>query len=63
VYVGAKQDTSGGGSQAVVQVDLWRGLKLQTTVGTANSAATATPSTATTESNGSGVGLTWQFDY
>jgi translocation and assembly module TamB len=63
VYVGAKQDTSGAGSQAVVQVDLWRGLKLQTTVGTANSAATATPSTATTESNGNSVGLTWQFDY
>jgi translocation and assembly module TamB len=63
VYLGAKQGTSGTGSQAVVQVDLWRGLKLQATVGTANSAATATPSTATTESNGSSVGLTWQFDY
>ncbi len=34
VFVGAKQGTSGASTQGLVQVDLWRGLKLQGTVGT-----------------------------
>jgi translocation and assembly module TamB len=60
VYLGAKQGTSGAGSQAVVQVDLWRGLKLETTVGTSGSAAS---STGSADSSGTSVGLTWQFEY
>jgi translocation and assembly module TamB len=60
VYVGAKQATSGGGSQAVVQIDLFHGLKLQTTVGTGGGASSATGSA---DSSGTSVGLTYQFEY
>lgn len=59
VYVGAKQAASGGGTQATVQVDLYKGLKLDTTAGTL--ANNATGSTAGTE--GASVGLTYQFQY
>jgi translocation and assembly module TamB len=58
VYLGARQNTSGG-SQAVVQFDLTRRLKLQATAGTGSSSATG----ASGESNGSGVGVTYQFEY
>ncbi len=59
VYVGAKQGTSGG-TQAQVQVDLTRRLKLQTTVGTGG----GTTQGATPENDpGSSVGLTYQFEY
>ena len=34
VFVGAKQGTSGASTQGLVQVDLYKGLKLQGTVGT-----------------------------
>ncbi len=59
VYVGAKQGTSGG-SQATVQIDLTKGLKLETTVGTGGSATGAATSG---QSQGTGVGLTYQFEY
>ncbi|HEX2941424.1 MAG TPA: translocation/assembly module TamB domain-containing protein [Rhodopila sp.] len=59
VYVGAKQGAGGGGTQATVQVDLYKGLKLDTTAGTL--ANNATGSTAGTE--GASVGLTYQFQY
>ncbi len=61
VYVGAKQATSGaGGTQAQVQVDLTRHLKLQTTLGTGGgSAQGATPD----NDPGSSVGLSYQFEY
>ena len=60
VYVGAKQGTSGG-TQAQVQIDLTRRLKLQTTIGTGG----GTPSTGITPDNdpGSSVGLKYQFEY
>ena len=59
VYVGAKQATSGG-SQAVVQIDLFHGLKLQTTLGTGGGAASAT---GAADSSGTSVGLTYQLEY
>ncbi len=60
VYVGAKQGTSGG-TQAQVQVDLTRRLKLQTTIGTGG----GVPATGLTPDNdpGSSVGLKYQFEY
>ncbi len=49
VYVGAKQDTSGAGTQATVQIDIYKGLKVQTDVGTGQA--------------GSNLGLSYQFEY
>jgi len=59
VYVGAKQGSSGG-SQAQVQIDLTKHLKLQTTLGTGG-----TPATGITPENdpGSSIGLTYGFEY
>jgi translocation and assembly module TamB len=59
VYVGARQGTSGG-SQAKVQIDLTKHLKVQTTLGTGG-----TPTTGTTPENdpGSSIGLTYGFEY
>ena len=51
VYVGAKQGTGGAGSGtgATVQIDITKGLKLETDVGTGT--------------GGNQVGLTYQFEY
>ena len=49
VYVGAKQDTSGAGTQATVQIDIYKGLKVQTDVGSGQA--------------GSNLGLSYQFEY
>jgi translocation and assembly module TamB len=49
VYVGAKQGTSGAQTQATVQIDIFRGLKAETDVGTGT--------------GGNSVGLTYQFEY
>jgi translocation and assembly module TamB len=59
VYVGAQQSASGGGSQAVVQIDLAKGLKLQGTAGTSSNVATGAAGT----SDGTSIGLTYQFQY
>jgi translocation and assembly module TamB len=61
VFVGAKQATAGaGGTQAEVQVDLTRHLKVQTTLGTGGgSTQGATPQ----NDPGSSVGLSYQFEY
>ncbi len=60
VYVGAKQATSGGGgTQAQVQIDLTRRLKLDTQFGTGGSTQGATPQ----NDPGSYVGLSYQFEY
>ncbi len=60
IYVGAKQDTSGG-TQAIVQVDLTEHLKLQSTV---TAVASAQPSTGAVKTDqGSSVGLSYQFEY
>ncbi len=61
VYVGAKQGTSGAASQAEVQIDLYKGLKLDTFAGTGGQSATGAGSGTT--SNGTGMGLTYQFEY
>jgi translocation and assembly module TamB len=66
VYVGARQGTSGSGTQAVVQVDLYKGLKLEADAGTSGGAATGAASSTTaagTSPNGTSVGLTYQFQY
>ncbi len=49
VYVGAKQGTSGAQTQAQVQVDLYKGLKAETDVGTG--------------AGGTSLGLSYQFEY
>ncbi len=54
VYVGAQQSTSGQGTQATVQINLYKGLKLNTSTGT---------STSGSGGNASSVGLTYQFNY
>lgn len=60
VYVGTKQGTSGG-TQAQVQVDLTKHLKLESQLGTGG----GVPATGVTPDNdpGSSVGLTWQLEY
>jgi len=60
VYVGAKQATSGSGTQAQVQIDLTKRLKLDTTVGTGGN---VTGFTTPENDPGSSVGLLYQFDY
>jgi translocation and assembly module TamB len=59
VYVGAKQSASGGGTQATVQVDIAKGLKLETTAGSGSSSATG----STNSADAASVGLTYQFEY
>jgi len=53
VYVGAQQSTSGQGTQATVQINLYKGLQLQTSTGTSGAGAGASSS----------IGLTYQFNY
>jgi translocation and assembly module TamB len=61
VRLGATQSASGQ-SQATVQIDLAKGLKLETTAGTGS--ASAVPATGgTVASSGTGVGLTYEFEY
>ncbi|MGC5747599.1 translocation/assembly module TamB domain-containing protein [Gluconobacter sp. NFX36] len=60
VYVGAKQATSGSGTQAQVQIDLTKRLKLNTTVGTGGQ---VTGFTTPENDPGSSVGLSYGFDY
>ena len=59
VYVGAQQSASGSGPQVTVQIDLTKGLKLQTTAGSGSTTATGSTSNADAAS----VGITYQFDY
>jgi translocation and assembly module TamB len=58
VYLGARQNASGG-TQATVQFDITRGLKLEATAGSGSGSATG----AAGSSNGSSVGVTYQFEY
>jgi translocation and assembly module TamB len=60
VRIGATQSATGSGTQAMVQIDIAKGLKLETTVGSGSSSATPG---ASGSSNGTGVGLTYQFEY
>lgn len=52
VYVGASQSASGQGTSANVEINLYKGLKLQTSTGTDS-----------TGQNDSSVGLIYQFNY
>jgi len=60
VYVGVKQNLSGG-TQTQVQVDITRRLKAQATLSTGTTTATAQGNAL--QDNGSSVGLSYQFDY
>ncbi|MGH7066765.1 MAG: translocation/assembly module TamB domain-containing protein [Acetobacteraceae bacterium] len=63
VYVGASQSSSGG-SQARVKIDLTKRLKLEATTGNGGGSATAIGGGSTPDtSNGSSIGLTYQFQY
>ena len=57
VYLGAKQSASGG-SQAALQLDITKGLKLETTAGMGGGNPQGGQDTS-----GSSVGLTYQFEY
>ena len=57
VYLGAQQATGSNGTQATVQVDLTKRLKLVTTAGTPTATATGAAPTGQAAS----VGLTYQF--
>lgn len=60
VYVGARQSTSGTGTQAVVQVDLAKGLTLEATAGTT---APQTAIGAGGSADAASVGIRYQFAY
>ncbi len=62
IFIGARQDTSGGGTQALVQFDVTRQLKLQATAGT-SAPASATGANSTTNPQGTSIGVTYSFDY
>ncbi len=57
LYLGAKQSASGG-TQAALQFDITKGLKLETTAGMGGGSPQGS-----TDSSGSSVGLTYQFEY
>jgi translocation and assembly module TamB len=56
VYVGTKQGVSGTGTQATVQIDIARGLKLEGNVGTG-------PPSGAAGSGTNSIGVTYQFEY
>jgi translocation and assembly module TamB len=57
VRVGATQSATGTGTQATVQVDITKGLKLESITGTSTEPVTG----ATT--NGTSIGLKYEFEY
>ena len=59
VYLGAKQSASGNGTQATVQIDLAKGLKLETAAGSGSTSAIG----ATSGADAASVGFTYQFKY
>jgi translocation and assembly module TamB len=60
VYLGAKQGVSGGNPQAIIQIDVLRGLKLESTVGSVGGAG-GTSSSGTSSTNS--IGVIYQFEY
>jgi translocation and assembly module TamB len=63
IYVGAKQGVSGaGGTQAIVQIDLTKHLKLQTQISSNNAPTPVSPGTTPVDT-GSNLGLSYQFEY
>ena len=59
VYVGARQSTSGAGTQATVEIDIAKGLKLQADIG----ASSGSSATGAAGAGGTGVGLKYEFEY
>lgn len=59
VYLGAQQSATGNGTQATLQVNLGKGLKLEGSAGTGTASATGAASTGQAAS----LGLTYQFQY
>jgi translocation and assembly module TamB len=60
VYIGAQQGAGSNSSQARVEIDIAKGLKVVGTVGTG---ANATPGATPAESAGTSLGVKYQFDY
>jgi translocation and assembly module TamB len=60
IYVGAKQNLSGG-TQVQVQIDITKQLKAQATLSTITNATVTKGNTA--QDNGSSAGLSYQFEY
>ena len=60
VYVGAQQGAGGNSSQAKIEIDITRGLKVVGTVGNGTNAA---PGATPAESAGTSLGLKYQFEY
>lgn len=60
VYLGAKQGVSGGTPQAVIQIDVLKGLKLESTVGNVGGVG-GTSSSGTSSTNS--IGVIYQFEY
>jgi translocation and assembly module TamB len=58
IYIGAKQSTSGA-TQAKIQVDLTKHLKVQATLGTGGTTAQG----ITPDNDPSSIGLLYQFEY
>jgi translocation and assembly module TamB len=61
VYVGAQQSVTGTGTQAVVQIDLAKGLKLQATAGSSTNQQSATGVAGSADA--ASVGITYEFAY
>jgi translocation and assembly module TamB len=59
VYLGAQQSATGSGTQASLQIDIAKGLKLETTAGTGTASATG----ASSSGDAASVGLKYQFQY
>jgi translocation and assembly module TamB len=59
VYLGARQAASGTGTQVTVQIDIAKGLKLETTAGSGTASATG----STSGEDAASIGLVYQFEY
>jgi translocation and assembly module TamB len=60
VYVGAQQGTGGNSSQAKVEIDIAKGLKV---VGTVGNGTNTTPGATPAQSAGTSLGVKYQFEY
>jgi translocation and assembly module TamB len=60
VYVGAQQGAGGNSSQAKVEIDIAKGLKV---VGTVGNGTNTTPGATPAQSAGSSLGVKYQFEY
>jgi translocation and assembly module TamB len=60
VYIGAQQGAGGNSSQAKVEIDIARGLKV---IGTVGNGTNTTPGATPAESAGTSLGLKYQFEY